>query len=105
MKNRHKLVSYYTGGTTATNTQALFAELTKAGVRTVEETVEGTLSREQITLAEAVSIKTGLSHGAVTSDLRSLRDCLFASTLPRQLHAGWFQAKTGSRTLDKAKER
>ncbi|HSO36962.1 MAG TPA: hypothetical protein VLT33_30770 [Labilithrix sp.] len=103
MKHRHKLVSYYTTGTTAANTQALFAELTKAGVRTVEETVEGTLSREQITLAEAVSIKTALSHGAVTSDLKSLRDCLFASALPRQMHSAWFQAKTGSRPLDKAK--
>jgi hypothetical protein len=101
MKHRHKLVSYYTAGTTAANTQALFAELTKAGVHTVEETVEGTLSRQQLTVAEAVSIKTALSHGAVTSDLRSLRDCLFASTLPRQVRSAWFQSKTGSRPLDK----
>ena len=101
MKNRHKLVSYYTAGTTETNTRALFAELTKAGVKTVDEIVEGTLSREQLTLAEAVSIKTQLSHGAVTSDLNSLRDCLFASTLPRHVGSAWFEAKTGSRPLDK----
>lgn len=101
MKHRHKLVSYYTAGTTSTNTQALFAELKKAGVRTADESVEGTLSREQLTLAEAVSIKTRLDHGSLTSDLNSLRDCLFASALPRQLRSSWFESKTGSRPLDK----
>jgi hypothetical protein len=101
MRSRHKLVSYYTGGTTEANTRALFADLTKAGVKTVEETVEGTLSREQLTTAEAVSIKTQLGHGAVTTDLNSLRDCLFASTLPRHLGSAWFASKTGSRRLDK----
>jgi len=101
MKFRHKLVSYYTAGTTEANTRALFAELTKAGVKTVDEIVEGTLSREQLTTAEAVSIKTALSHGAVTSHLNSLRDCLFASTLPRHLGSSWFESKTGSRPLDK----
>jgi hypothetical protein len=101
MKHRHKLVSYYTAGTTEANTQALFAELTKAGVQTVNEDVEGTLSRAQLTLAEAVSIKSRLDHGALTSDLNSLRDCLFASTLPRQLRSAWFESKTGSRPLEK----
>ncbi|AKU99034.1 hypothetical protein AKJ09_05698 [Labilithrix luteola] len=102
MKHRHKLVSYYTAGTTEANTVALFAELTKAGVKTVEETVEGTLSRAQITQAEAVSIKTSLGHGAVASELRSLRDCLFASTLPRQIRSSWFKSKDGSRQLDRS---
>jgi hypothetical protein len=100
MKQRHKLVSYYTAGTTETNTRALFAELAKAGVKTVDETVEGTLSRAQLTLAEAVSIKTQQSHGAVTSHLNSLRDCLFASSLPRHVGSAWFQSKNGSRALD-----
>jgi hypothetical protein len=100
MKQRHKLVSYYTAGTTETNTRALFAELTKAGVKTVDETVEGTLSRAQLTLAEAVSIKTRLDHGAVTSHLNSLRDCLFASTLPRHVGSAWFESKNGSRPLE-----
>jgi hypothetical protein len=100
MKHRHKLVSYYTAGTTETNTRALFAELSNAGVKTVDETVEGTLSREQLTLSEAVSIKTRLDHGTVTSSLNSLRDCLFASALPRQLRSSWFQSKTGSRPLE-----
>jgi hypothetical protein len=101
MRYRHKLVSYYTAGTTEANTRALFAELAKSGVKTVDEIVEGTLSREQLTLAEAVSIKTQLSHGACTSDLNSLRDCLFASTLPRHVGSSWFESKTGSRPLEK----
>lgn len=104
MRSRHKLVSYYTAGTTSTNTKALFAELSKAGVKTADEEIEGTLSREQLTLAEAVSIKTRLDHGALTSDLNSLRDCLFASALPRQLRSSWFKSKTGSRPLDERKK-
>lgn len=104
MKFRHKLVSYYTAGTTETNTRALFAELKKAGVKTVDETVEGTLSRESLTVAEAVSIKSALGHGAVTSDLNSLRDCLFASTLPRRLRSSWFKSKSGSRPLERRRK-
>ena len=51
MGARHKLVSYYTEGTTAAVTHALFAELGQAGVACANEDVEGTLSREEITAA------------------------------------------------------
>lgn len=101
MSTRHKLVSYYTEGTTAANTRALFAELEKAGVVCAQETVEGTLSREQITLAEAVGIKSKLSHGAVTNELNNLRDCLYASSLRRNLRSSWFDAKKGARPLER----
>lgn len=101
MGSRHKLVSYYTDGTTAWNTRALFADLEKAGVDCAHEVVEGTLSREQLTRAEAVSTKTQLSHGAVTSELNSLRDCLYASALRRTLRSSWFDAKKGARPLER----
>lgn len=101
MSTRHKLVSYYTEGTTAANTRTLFADLEKAGVRCAHETVEGTLSREEITLAEAVGIKSRLNHGAVTSELNGLRDCLYASALRRNLRSSWFDAKKGARPLDR----
>jgi hypothetical protein len=98
---RHKLVSYFTAGTTEVNTLRLVAELERAGVRCAQESVEGTLSREQLTLAEAVSIRTQLPHGAVTSELNGLRDCLYASALRRRLRTSWFDAKQGARPLER----
>lgn len=99
-KRRHKLVSYYTGGTTEQNTLGLFAALKKASVPSVLETVEGTLSRQQITAAQAVAIKTSTAHGAVASRFNELRDCLFASSLDRSVRAKWFEDKLGARHLD-----
>lgn len=101
MADRHKLVSYYTAGTTETNTRRLFAELEQAGVHVASEQVEGSLSREDLVHAEAVSIRTQLTHGAVTSELNSLRDCLFASALRRRLRTSWFDAKHGARPLER----
>lgn len=101
MSSRHKLVSYFTGGTTEANTRALFAELARAGVVCAEEKVEGTLSRTELTHAEAVAIKTQLGHGTVTSELNSLRDCLYASALRRRLRSSWFDAREGQRPLER----
>ena len=104
MSARHKLVSYYTGGTTEANTRALFAELERAGVACAHEEIEGTLSREELTRAEAVSIRTHLAHGAVTSELNGLRDCLYASALRRNLKSSWFEAKKGARPLERRRQ-
>jgi hypothetical protein len=101
MSSRHKLVSYFTAGTTETNTKKLFADLAQAGVDVAAETIEGTLSREELTHAEAVSIRTSLAHGKVTSELNGLRDCLYASALRRNLRTSWFDAKTGARPLER----
>jgi hypothetical protein len=101
MGARHKLVSYYTEGTTEHNTRALFADLEKAGVVCANELIEGTLSREELTLAEAVSIKTQLSHGAVTRENNGLRDCLYASSQRRRLRSSWFDSKKGARPLER----
>ncbi len=101
MSSRNKLVSYFTAGTTEVNTRRLFAELEQAGVTVARETVEGTLSREDLTHAEAVSIRTQLTHGKVTSELNSLRDCLYASALRRRLRTSWFDAKQGARPLER----
>lgn len=101
MGSRHKLVSYFTAGRTEANTHAMFAELERAGVVCAHEQIEGTLSREELTRAEAVSIRTALPHGAVTSELNSLRDCLYASALRRNLRSSWFEAKHGARPLER----
>lgn len=101
MGSRHKLVSYFTAGTTEANTRRLFAELERAGVVCARETVEGTLSRQDLTQAEAVSIRTQLTHGSVTRELNGLRDCLYASALRRRLRTSWFDAKKGARPLER----
>ncbi len=101
MGARHKLVSYFTAGRTEANTHALFAELERSGVICAHEQIEGTLSREELTRAEAVSIRTQLAHGSVTSELNSLRDCLYASALRRNLRSSWFEAKHGARPLER----
>jgi hypothetical protein len=100
-RSRHKLVSYYTEGTTEALNQRLAADLEKAGVACARETVEGALSRAELTRAEAVFIRTGLSHGGVTHELNGLRDCLFASGLARHIQASWFAQKDGARRLER----
>jgi hypothetical protein len=101
MGSRHKLVSYYTGGTTEANTVRLFSELERAGVSCAHEQIEGTLSRSELTQSEAVAIRTQLGHGAVTSELNGLRDCLYASALRRHLRSSWFDARDARRPLER----
>ncbi len=98
---RHKLVSYTATGPTEKMNDWLFAELGRAGVVCEKERVEGTLSREAITLAEAVLVKTPTAHGAVAFETSALRDCLYASALPRHLDTTWFQAKAGARPIER----
>ena len=52
--------------------------------------------------AEAVFIKTALTHSGVTHELNGLRDCLFASGLTRRLRSTWFEHKTEARRLDRS---
>jgi hypothetical protein len=100
-RERHKLISYTTGGPTERNTEWLFTELERAGVQTAREKQEGQLSRAEITLAQAVSVRTGVVHTDVTNEWNALRDCLYASALPRHLRTTWFDAKRGKRPLDR----
>lgn len=100
-RSRHKLVSYTATGPTERMNDWLFAELEKNGVGCQREKVEGSLSRAQITLAEAVLVKTPTAHGAVAFETSALRDCLYASALPRHLDTTWFQAKAGARPIER----
>jgi len=100
-RSRHKLVSYTATGPTERMNDWLFTELEKNGVSCQRERVEGALSRAAITLAEAVLIKTPTAHGAVAFETSALRDCLFASALPRHLDTTWFQAKVGARPIER----
>jgi hypothetical protein len=98
---RHKLVVYTTGGSTEAHGKQLLADLAAAGVHTASESQEGTISRGELTRAEVVYIKTQLSHGGVTHELNGLRDCLYASALPRRLRTSWFESKTTARPLER----
>jgi hypothetical protein len=101
-RERHKLVSYVTPyGSTERWSDWLHSELSKAGVASLRERSEGTLSREDITRAEYISVRTSLAHSDVTNQWNQLRDCLFASAMPRHLKTGWFEAKHGHRPIDR----
>jgi hypothetical protein len=100
-RSRHKLVTYYTGGTTEALSRQLFAELGKSGVKCASESVEGTLSRAEFTRADAVSVHTSLWHNQVTWETNALRDCLYASAFTRRLRTSWFDHKDDARTIDR----
>jgi hypothetical protein len=102
LHRRHKLVSYFTeGGTTEGCSGALRAQLERAGVLCEYEAQEGELSRRDLSHADAVFVRTGLWHSNVTWETNALRDCLYASALPRHLPTTWFARKTGARPLEK----
>ena len=102
LHERHKLVSYFTeGGTTEARNGVLRAQLGKAGVIVAQEMQEGGLSRRELSQAEAVFVRTGLWHSAVTWETNALRDVLYASALPRHLPTTWFAARTGARPLER----
>jgi hypothetical protein len=101
-RRRHKLVSYFTeGGTTAAMNTLLRAKLERAGVLVAQELSEGELSRHDLSHAEAVFVRTGLWHAAVTWETNALRDVLYASALPRHLASTWFARKTGARPIER----
>ena len=86
LHRRHKLVSYFTeGGQTEANDHALRTQLEQAGVLCEKEMQEGELSRHDLSHAEAVFVRSGLWHSAVTWETNALRDCLYASALPRHV--------------------
>jgi hypothetical protein len=102
LHDRHKLVSYFTeGGTTEANNRLLRAQLGHAGVLVAQEMQEGQLSRRDLSHAEAVFVRSGLWHTAVTWETNALRDVLYASALPRHLPTTWFANKAGARPLER----
>jgi hypothetical protein len=101
-RRRHKLVSYFTAGaTTEANSLLLRAELERAGVACEHEAQEGDLSRRDLSHADAVFVRTGLWHSNCTWETNAMRDCLFASALPRHLPTTWFARKVGSRPIER----
>ncbi len=102
LHRRHKLVSYFTeGGATEANDHLLRAQLERAGALCEEELEEGELSRHELSHAEAVFVRSGLWHSQVTWETNALRDCLFASALPRHVASTWFARKNGARPIER----
>jgi hypothetical protein len=102
LHRRHKLVSYFTeGAQTEANDRLLRGQLEHAGVLCGEEKQEGELSRHDISHAEAVFVRSGLWHSQVTWETNALRDCLYASALPRHVATTWFARKTGARPIER----
>jgi hypothetical protein len=102
LHHRHKLVSFFVEGTsTDANSSALRAQLDRAGVLTASELQEGEMSRHELSHAQAVFVRTSLYHSSVTWETNALRDCLYASALPRHLSSTWFTHKNDARSIDR----
>lgn len=102
LHRRHKLVSFFVEGTsTDANSSALRAQLDRAGVLTASELQEGELSRHELSHAAAVFLRTSLYHSNVTWETNALRDCLYASALPRHLSSTWYSRKNEARSIDR----
>jgi hypothetical protein len=102
LHRRHKLVSFFTeGSTTEANDAVLRSGLDRAGMTCAREMQEGELSRHDISHADAVFVRTGLWHSNVTWETNALRDCLFASALPRHLASTWFARKSEARSIER----
>jgi len=99
-RDRHKLISYFTGGKTRDNNLTLYTALRTLGVECLLEEQPGALSRAQLTKTTAAFLSAGLSHADVTFGHNNLRDCLFASGLKRTVPSDWFEAAKGPRSLD-----
>ena len=96
---RHKLVSYYAGGSVRRNNLKLLRRLRTAGIGCHHERRPGTLSRSELTTGRALFIATPLAHGDVTHRHNGLRDCLFASGLRRRIDTDWFDDKDAPRNI------
>lgn len=100
--NRHKLVSYYTGGaSTEPMNNGLRAALERSGVLVSKELREGALSRRDLSHASAVFVRTEVAHSSVTWETNALRDVLYASMLPRHLGSTWFENPHGARLIER----
>jgi hypothetical protein len=97
---RHKLMNFYAGGDTTTNSMNLLALLKNDGVRCYHEEKAGELTRAEITKGQAVFIHTPLTHVEATFRHNALRDCLYASVLKRYQGSDWFEAKNAPRKID-----
>jgi hypothetical protein len=102
LHRRHKLVSFFTeGAATEANDALLRSGLDHAGMTCALEMQEGELSRHDLSHADAVFVRTGLWHSNVTWETNALRDCLFASALPRHLASTWFARKHEARAIER----
>jgi hypothetical protein len=103
--SRHKLVSYFTTGTTTeTLNRGLREALERSGVLVSEELKEGALSRRDLSHAGAVFVRTEVGHSSVTWETNALRDVLYASMLPRHLSSTWFKERAergGARLIER----
>ena len=99
---RHKLVSFYNAHSRVRKgNMRLLQDFSRARIRCLHETKEGTLPRAKFTRGRVIFIKTRISHNGLTHRHNNLRDCLYASCFTRRLSSSWFDDKGRARKIDK----
>lgn len=99
---RHKLVSFYNAHSRVRRgNMRLLREFSRARIRCLHETKEGTLPRGKFTRGRVIFIKTRVSHNGLTHRHNNLRDCLYASCFTRRLGSSWFDHKERARKIDR----
>lgn len=99
-RDRHKLMSFFQGGASKELNLELMKHLQASGVRCLQETKAGQLSRADLTKGRAVFMGGSPAHHATSFGQNNLRDCLFASGLTRSLQSDWFEKKGEPRAID-----
>lgn len=99
-RDRHKLMSFYQGGTSKELNMELLKRLEASGIRCLHETKAGQLSRADLTKGRAVFMGGAAAHHAAAFGQNNLRDCLFASGLTRTIESNWFEKKGEPRAID-----
>lgn len=95
---KHKVVTYYIGGKTETQSLLLYEALSSAGVKVFREKDGNKITRSQLTKGRGVFLSgAGVPHYSAPTDEHPLRECLRASCLHGVGGNGWGSKKNSPR--------
>ena len=95
---KHKVVSYYIGGKTETQSLLLYEALSSAGIKVYREKDGDKITRSQLTKGRGVFLSgAGVPHYSACTDENPLRECLRASCLKGVGTSTWASKKNSPR--------
>ena len=95
---KHKVVSYYIGGKTETQSLVLYEALSSAGIKVYREKDGDKVTRSQLTKGRGLFLSgAGVPHYNACTDEHPLRECLRASCLKGVGTSSWASKKNSPR--------